>query len=184
MIVSRLGMNLSSAPKIPAIQRRASRLTRTHLLRASVNRPKELLRASPLHAVYHLLRLGRDLLEIGSQTAIVDGHRLAFHLLQDDRVDPLPLDDLYMRRSPTARRLPTLSYSRSVSSTVGINLLLSCPLPQLRLDPASRRPTRWPSGSANIAMRGPSGTSIGPATLLPPRPSILPSVASRSPTST
>src|SRR5215204_5954203 len=25
------------------------------------------------------------------------------------------------------------------------------------------RPTTWPSGSANIAMRGPSGTSVGPA---------------------
>src|SRR5215217_7479454 len=42
------------------------------------------------------------------------------------------------------------------------------------------RPTTWPSGSANIAMRGPSGTSMGPATLLPPRPSILPSVAPAS----
>ena len=42
---------------------------------------------------------------------------------------------------------------------------------QLRLyESPLRRPTRWPSGSANIAMVGPSGTSEGSITVLPPDP--------------
>jgi hypothetical protein len=37
---------------------------RTPLLRTSVNRLWALLRACPLHAVEHLLRLGQELLEV------------------------------------------------------------------------------------------------------------------------
>src|SRR5215212_11527968 len=50
-----------------------------------------LLRASPLHTVHQLLRLGGDLIEVHSQPAVVDGHCVAFDVLQDDIVGLISL---------------------------------------------------------------------------------------------
>src|SRR5215212_10503562 len=66
-------------------------LPRIHLLGTSVNRPWALLRASPLHAFHHLLRLRCDLIEVGSQPAVVDGHRFAFDVLQDGEANLISL---------------------------------------------------------------------------------------------
>ena len=56
-----------------------------------MNKPWALLRASPLHTVHQLLRLGGDLIEVHSQPAVVDGHRVAFDVLQDDIVGLISL---------------------------------------------------------------------------------------------
>src|SRR5215203_3255389 len=55
------------------------------LLGTLVNRFWVFLRASPLHALNHLLGLWRELIELASLTADADGHRLTLHVLQDDR---------------------------------------------------------------------------------------------------
>src|SRR5215212_1268564 len=64
---------------------------RIPLPRRWVNKPWALLRASPIHTVYQLLRLGGDLIEVHSQPAVVDGHRVAFDVLQDDIVGLISL---------------------------------------------------------------------------------------------
>jgi hypothetical protein len=52
--------------------------------RNRVNRLWALLRASPLHGVDHLLRLGRKLFELGSRTKEANPNRLTPYVLQDD----------------------------------------------------------------------------------------------------
>jgi hypothetical protein len=52
--------------------------------RTPVNRLWALLRASPLHAVHYLLRMGRKLIELGSRTTEANRNRLTLYVLQDD----------------------------------------------------------------------------------------------------
>src|SRR5918997_4214180 len=79
-------------------------LPRIPLPRTSVNRSWTLLRACPLHGVKHLLRLGQELVELGSRIAgsriadDADGYRLTLHALQDDCSDLVPLPSV--PRSP------------------------------------------------------------------------------------
>src|SRR5215204_7125191 len=61
-----------------------ARLPRITLPRTWVNSPLILLRAAPLHAVHHLLGLGRELIELVCCTSKPNHHRLAFHVLQDE----------------------------------------------------------------------------------------------------
>jgi hypothetical protein len=44
------------------------------------------LGACPLYTAHQLLRLGLDLIEIGRESTVVEVHRFAFHILQDDSV--------------------------------------------------------------------------------------------------
>src|SRR3712207_3883427 len=63
----------------------ACELPRIHLPGSRVNRPWALLRASPFHGVDHLLRLKRELIELGSRTNEAKGHRLSLQVLQDEQ---------------------------------------------------------------------------------------------------
>src|ERR671917_1162089 len=65
---------------------------RISIPRTPVNRSWTLLRACPLHGVKHLLRLGQEIIELGSRIADdADGYRLTLHALQDDCSDLVPL---------------------------------------------------------------------------------------------
>ena len=66
------------------MQDRASELPRNPIPRTPVNRLWALLRASPLHAVHYLLRLGRKLTELASRTNEANRNRLTLYVLQDD----------------------------------------------------------------------------------------------------
>src|SRR5829696_3411898 len=67
-------------------ERRQRELRRIPLPRTWVNSPLAFLRTCPLHAVHHLLGLGQELVEIASQAAEADSHRLTLHVLQDDKI--------------------------------------------------------------------------------------------------
>ena len=58
-----------------------------------VNRLWALLRTSPLHAVEHLLRLGRELLEAGRSCLFDYGHRLTLYIFHYDEANLLSLID-------------------------------------------------------------------------------------------
>jgi hypothetical protein len=60
---------------------RYGEVRRIRIPRTPVNRLWALLRVSPLHAVNHLLRFGRKLIEDASQTSDAYKHRLTVHVL-------------------------------------------------------------------------------------------------------
>src|SRR5215213_11046307 len=66
------------------MQEPANELPRIPLPRTSLNRPWALLRAAPLHAVHHLLGLGRELIERVGRSGKPNHHRVAFHVLKDE----------------------------------------------------------------------------------------------------
>ena len=67
-------------------------LPRIPLPRTPVNRSWTLLRGCALHGVKHLLRLGQEIIELGSRIADdADGYRLTLHALQDDCSGLVPL---------------------------------------------------------------------------------------------
>src|SRR5215218_1285908 len=69
-------------------------LRRIHLPRIPVNRVWALLRASPLHGVDDLLRLGRELIEMGRPASVAQGDRQSAQLvLRDDQVQFASLRD-------------------------------------------------------------------------------------------
>src|SRR5829696_5557584 len=72
------------------------RTTRAALIGTSVDRPLVLLRVSPLHAIHHFARLGRDLIEVTSQPAVVDGQLIAINILQDDNVNLVSLKETHL----------------------------------------------------------------------------------------
>src|SRR5215218_7625317 len=94
------------------------------LLGTLVNRFWVFLRASPLHALNHLLSLWRELIEIASLTADADGHRLTLHVLQDDRP---------ILESPRGGRIRPIAVLEGIYLGVGC-ILGDDPLELLALD--------------------------------------------------
>src|SRR5918998_2807876 len=74
---------LSTTSIVPPPEARRE-LRRIPLPRTWVNRAWALLRASPLHGVDDLLRLGRELIELASRTIEAHRNRLTLYVLQDD----------------------------------------------------------------------------------------------------
>lgn len=74
-------------------------LLRIYLTGRWVNKPGALLRIAPPHAVYHLLRLGRELIEVASHTSDAYSHRLTVHVLQDNYMPLISLLQGYPTRT-------------------------------------------------------------------------------------
>src|SRR5215207_2310219 len=123
------------------------------LLGTWVNRFWAFLRASPLHALNHLLGLWRELVELASLTADADGHRLTLHVLQDNRPSLEPL-----------RGLPT----RPVAVLEGVYLGVGCilgddPLELLAFDSSHGDRLRFLGFEIGVVLE-PANMSLGAST--------------------